>query len=326
MQNFSIFVRKYGDGMWLLGSLLLVGCPKNKMGESATSTIAEHSKDIERMYLKIDEVERRITQIEEVTRARSQDDIMNMTNMEQARMEMANLRGEMENLQYTIQRLQTTSASQSDDVQFRLQWLEDRADGLETTLGVPMPPPPTSSTTSNVNNASEQSTVTTTIPLEKQTVPENPKQENPTPSLEQVKQENTNTAPIETSPVVPPQEKTEKELFTLVEEHLVEGRAIAAEVMTKQIIEKYPTSKRIPEAYYRLAEASFNQEKYQEAAVRFQDVVTNYPTSSFAPWALLRQGECFDALKMPDQAKTFYQSVVEEYPKSKAAKEAKTKL
>ena len=309
--------------MWLLGSFLLLGCPKNKMGESATSIIAEHSKNIESIYLRLDEVERRITEIEQVTRARSQDDIMNMTNMEQARMEMANLRGEMENLQFTIQRLQTTSASQSDDVQFRLQWLEDRADGLETTLGLPMPPPPTSSTS---DNGGGQSSAVSTNPSEQQIVPETPNQETPSPSSEQAIQEDTNTEPIDTSPVVHPQEKTEKELFTLVEGHLLEGRAIAAEAIIKQIIEKYPTSKRIPEAYYRLAEASFNQEKYQEAAVRFQDVVTSYPTSSFAPWSLLRQGECFDALNMPDQAKTFYQSVLDEYPKSKAAKEAKTKL
>ena len=287
---------------WLIAAALF-GCPKDRTGMSSTSDVLTATKEVESLVLKMNEVEKRITQVESITKARGQSEIMKMESMDQVRMEMANMRGELERVQFEFAQLQTGTQTQQSDVQFRIDWLEERATKLEESLGFDTPPP--------TGESGSVSTPTNAI-LAEATVP------------------NQNVPVTESTPVDtesnPESEVTDKSLLKLAKEHLQGGREEAAEAILNRILKEFPTTALEPEVRYRLAEASFNKSDYINSARRFQDVLQRHPRSPFASWSLLRQGECFEAMGQLDNAKVFYQSVIDEYPDSKAAKEAAGKL
>ena len=55
---------------------LLLGCPKDRTGTSATQDIIKSVEEIDSLILKMNEVERRINKIESVTKARGQEQIL----------------------------------------------------------------------------------------------------------------------------------------------------------------------------------------------------------------------------------------------------------
>ena len=289
---------------WLTFGLLL-GCPKDRTGMSATKDLMDSIEEVDSLILKMNEVERRITKIEGVTKARGQDEILKLESLDQVRVEMANMRGEMERLQFQISQMDGTVTAQQADAQFRLDWLEQRAIQLENSLGMVAPAP---------GEAAK------------------PAVQNPNPEkvegveTETQKTEISDTADQPKKVEVPQQNVTAESLLKLAKEHLVAGREEAAEAVLNRILTEFPRSEVEPEVRYRLAEAAFNNKLYPESARRFQDVLNRHPSSPFASWSLLRQGECFEAMGQPENAAIFYNDVVSEYPKSKAAKEAKAKL
>lgn len=293
--------------LWL-SILLGMGCPKDRTGLSNTAMVIENSREVENILLRVDEVERRIAQIEEVTRAKGQQEIMKMEGVEQVRMELANLRGDIETLQFHSLEVDKQVTSQQGDSSFRLNWLEERADALEKTLGLETPEP--------------------SMPAES-IQPNEDRDPDLQPVLEENKQANNDSGKKMSEDASPVKEKTpqsEEALLKLAEEHLLKGREEAAEAVLKRIMKENPKTKKKSEILYRLAESAFNGADYREAARRFQAVLDENSKSQWASWALLRQGECFDELEQKDNAKLFYQDVISEYPKSKAAKEAKEKL
>ena len=120
---------------------MLLGCPKDRTGTSATQDIIKSVEEIDSLILKMNEVERRITKIESVTKARGQDQILKLESLDEVRVEMANMRGEMEQLQFQLTQLDGNILSQQEDAQFRLDWLEQRAMQLESSLGMTAPAP-----------------------------------------------------------------------------------------------------------------------------------------------------------------------------------------
>ena len=289
---------------------LMFGCPKDRTGTSATQDIIKSVEEIDSLILKMNEVERRITKIESVTRARGQDEILKLESLDQVRVEMANMRGDMEQLQFQIKQLDNTVTTQQEDAQFRLDWLEQRAVQLESSLGMVAPPPEQKSPMSSIDNTDQvvETVSSTDKPDETVSPPVNPKQSTVS---DEVKKSS---------------EVTAEDLLKLAKEHLVAGREEAAEAVLNRILKEFPSSEYEPEVRYRLAEAAFNSKQYPESARRFQDVLNRHPSSPFASWSLLRQGECFEAMGQTENAAIFYNDVIAEYPKSKAAKEAKQKL
>lgn len=287
---------------WLIAAALL-GCPKDRTGMSSTSDVLAATKEVESLVLKMNEVEKRIAQVESITKARGQSEIMKMESMDQVRMEMANMRGELEQVQFEFSQLQTGTQAQQSDVQFRIDWLEERATNLEESLGFDTPPP-----------TGEQKVVSTSNDTNSET----------TPSVEPTSMMTDATA-LSEQPTSEP-EVTDKSLLKLAKDHLQGGREEAAEAILNRILKEFPSTALEPEVRYRLAEASFNKSDYINSARRFQDVLQRFPQSPFASWSMLRQGECFEAMGQTDNAKVFYQSVIDEYPQSKAAKEAAIKL
>ncbi len=297
-------------GSWMLA--LILGCPKDRTGTSSTQDLMNSVTEVESLILKMNEVEQRIAKIENVTRARGQDEILKLESLDEVRVEMANMRGELERMGFQLEQLDGTAKSQQADAQFRLDWLEQRASQLEGSLGMDTPPP-----TSDVDTDNNVSVSTSTTP--NQTDGQGKKNLVTPDSDSAPKGVSDDGQTVDLS-------SSAEDLLTLAKEHLVAGREEAAEAVLNRVLKEYPRSKVEAEVRYRLAEAAFNSQQYPESARRFQDVINRHPSSPFASWSLLRQGECFDALGQPENAAIFYNDVIAEYPKSKAAKEAKAKL
>lgn len=77
--------------------------------------------------------------------------------------------------------------------------------------------------------------------------------------------------------------------------------------------------------YYR-GESYFKTEKYQKAALDFSKIVENYPRSAVIEEAYYKTGLCFESLGLKKEAKPFFEELIHKFPKSSRAKSAKRKL
>jgi TolA-binding protein len=299
---------------------LLLACVLDRTGQSITTAmrneIIQNGSQIENLERQFDRLESRVSQVEDITRARGQEDIMNMESMDQVRIELANFRNEMEMLKHSYDQTATAVDSQGADTVFRLAWLEERADSIERQLGLVPPPPPDPpvSRTDGDSAATDPGISSKASPIGK---PKSPGQ--PSESGEEAAQ--APPAVSEPEPAL-----TTKDLLKLAESHLASGRELAAENVLKRIIEQKPGPAIVSEALYRLAEAAYNSGDFKLAISRFQEVIDKDESNKWSAWALLRQGECFEELKQPGNARLFYEDVIRLYPKSAAAKDAKKKL
>lgn len=278
----------------------LTGCVLDRTGQSSSEAyrreLREQVARIDTLNVAADKADARLSQLEELTRARGQDEIMKMENLDQLRQELSHLRGDLEVLSHSYEQGSKDGLAQSSDAQFRLAWLETRAESLEKAMGLKTPPPPTPQTG--------------------------------TPAVAGGGTPETGNPPVGPE-TTPPPEEAPADAATLLKlgvEHLSGGRPEAAEVVLKRLLKEYPKDERVPEAKYRLAEAKFNAKDYAAAVLAFQAVIDEHRDSPWASWAMLRQGECFEAQGQTKNAKLFYEDTVRLYPKSKAAKEAKAKL
>ena len=278
----------------------LLGCVIDRTGQSATDTmrreLADHGRRVRELEVVSEDMSRRVGQMEEVTRARGQDEILKMETMEQLRQEVARIRGDFEVLQHEYGTYEQAGLGYQQDSDYRMAYVESRVGQLEKSLGVKVPPPPTRDpSTGGVAVADPGAPADATVP------PVTPE----------------TTAPIASTP---------EEIFALIGKNLEEGNGGVARAIAKRFIQDNPTSDRVAEAHYRVAESWQNEADYKSAAAAFLIVSDKYPQSTWAPWSVLRIGECFAALGDKDNAKLFWTDVVQRYPKSKAAKEAKAQL
>lgn len=276
---------------------LLLACVLDRTGQSATDTmrreLADHGRRVRELEVVSEDMSRRVGQMEEVTRARGQEEILKMETMEQLRQEVARIRGDFEVLQHEYGTYEQAGIGYQQDSDYRMSYVESRIGQLEKSLGVKVPPPP----------ARDPSTGGIVAPL---TTPTGP------------------TGPI-TDPE-PPVASTPEEVFALIGKNLEDGNGGVARAIAKRFIQDNPTSDRVAEAHYRVAESWQNEADYKAAAAAFLVVSDKHPQSTWAAWSVLRIGECFAALGDKDNAKLFWTDVIQRYPKSKAAKEAKTQL
>lgn len=273
-----------------------LACVLNRTHQTVYSAmqqdVGELSSSIDQLEREFDSMSSRLGDIEELTRARGQSEILNMDSTDDIRMELANLRNDLDLLKFDHQKTQSLAEGTSTDSNYRLTWLESRTQQLESELGLNPTTPPTS----------EQST----------------SDESASPS---VTPESTEANPTEVVAALSPDE-----LMTKAEEHLKAGRSRAAEAFLQQFIDTNKDHKRYAEALYRFAEAAFHNGDYIKAAKRYQAVIEHNKKGPWAPYAMLFQGDCFKESGKAKHAKVFYESVVKDYPNSKAAKEAKDRL
>ena len=111
--------------------------------------MVQNAKEVEDVLLRMDEIERRIAQIEEVTKGKGRQDILKM-EVEQVRIEMANLRGISKRYSFIFQRL-ISRWLLSRGMLVSFSWLEE-ADLLEETLGLETPSPSSPAESNQPNN------------------------------------------------------------------------------------------------------------------------------------------------------------------------------
>ena len=77
-----------------------------------------------------------------------------------------------------------------------------------------------------------------------------------------------------------------------------------------------------------MADCHYREGDYKAAVLRFADVVQRYPTGDKAPDALYRQGEALLRLgpKYGSAAETAFERLINEYPDSPRVAEAKRQL
>ncbi len=276
-------------------AVLLLACVIDRTGQSGTSLLAQHAKQIALLQTDIAGITRRVGQLEEITRARGQDEILKLETMEQIRQEVANLRGDVELLQHGFADASTAGQGFQEDTVARLAAAEARLVALEASLGVaasgvgpvtPPVPPPAGATTASPN---------------------------PAPNV-------TGTPPPAVVPL------TVEETFDRIDAALAEGTPAVARTLAKAFLKENPTHARAAEAAFRVGQSLHDEKDFKAAAASFMGVVDAYPDSPWAPAALLRQGDCFEGMGRKEDSRIFYEDVIQRYPKSKAAKTAKSRL
>jgi tol-pal system protein YbgF len=106
------------------------------------------------------------------------------------------------------------------------------------------------------------------------------------------------------------------------------GEADACIDRFRNFLQTYPASAYAENASYWMADCYFKRGDYKTAVLRFDDVVARYPTGERAPDALYRQGEALLRLG-PGYGKAAgkaFERVVQEYPNSARAPEARKQL
>ncbi len=283
-------------------SLFLAGCVWDRTGQSATEAwrreMAIQSTRTQTLQAAVEDALVRVEQLEEVTRARGQDEILRMETMDQLRNEVARLRGDLEVLQHEAGITTESSGAFREDAEFRLAWLEARAQALEESLGMEPPEPPVLADADDTGLDEPDDG----DPDDGGEDPEDGSSEDPE------------------DPAVP---ATFEDRLALAQEHMKEGRYLPARAILKKLIGADEAAEQLHEIRYLIAETHFREGEYQSAILAYQEVVDHHGDSDRAPWAMLRQGECFEALGQRDNAVLFYDDVMRLFPRSKAAKEAK---
>ena len=316
---------------WLM--LVSMGCVLDRTGQSSTSALQREIRDngirIHNVEQQFVQVEARVNQLEDHTRSSGQQKILQMETLDELRMEVARLRGEVEVLSHTSGQGEKSIKGRVDDAQFRVLWLESRADQLERSLGLKTPAPPAMPTEPveresswNESAASESAPAGEPVAVAAVAVP--PAESTPSTSTE------TAAEPprVET---IPPDPVTEpaldpNTLLDTAKAQIKESNYVGALTMLTRFLEAFPNHARSDEATYRRAEATMKSGDHQQAVLLFQEVIDQFKGSPFAPWAMLRQGECFAEQGQKDNAKVFFGEVIRIYPKSRAAKAARKKL
>ena len=107
-----------------------------------------------------------------------------------------------------------------------------------------------------------------------------------------------------------------------------EGDAEACIDRFRNFLQTYASSTYAENASYWMADCYFKRGDYKTAVLRFDDVVARYPTGNRAPDALYRQGEALLHLGpgYGRAAGKAFERVIHEYPDSARAPEAKKQL
>jgi tol-pal system protein YbgF len=96
----------------------------------------------------------------------------------------------------------------------------------------------------------------------------------------------------------------------------------------RSFLQNHASSPYADDAAYWMADCYFKNGDLKSAVLRFDDVVSRYPTGNKAPDALYRQGEALLKLgpAFGKAARTAFERVVKEYPNSPRVAEAKKQL
>ncbi|MEO8443591.1 MAG: tol-pal system protein YbgF [Gammaproteobacteria bacterium] len=119
---------------------------------------------------------------------------------------------------------------------------------------------------------------------------------------------------------------TDRANYQAAFELLKQGRYKEASAALKQFMVAFPDSSLSDNAQYWLAETHYVSQSYDKALPEFTTVVDKYPKSRKIPDALLKIGYCNYELKRYDAARKALKTVVANYPETTAARLAGQRL
>lgn len=114
--------------------------------------------------------------------------------------------------------------------------------------------------------------------------------------------------------------------YTAAFELLKQGRYDQASLAFRQFLSAYSDSKLADNAQYWLAESYYVTQKYKDGLREFEVVIEKYPQSRKIPDALLKIGYCNYELKRYEAARKALSSVVQDYKETTAARLAGQRL
>jgi tol-pal system protein YbgF len=120
--------------------------------------------------------------------------------------------------------------------------------------------------------------------------------------------------------------KEEKAAYQAAFDTLKEGRYKKAKASFGSFLKKYPNSIYAGNAQYWSGEANYVTRNFQQGVIEFKRVVERYPTSSKVPDAMLKLGYTYYELKQYDEAKAILQELRKGFPKSAAFRLAGKRL
>ena len=119
---------------------------------------------------------------------------------------------------------------------------------------------------------------------------------------------------------------TDRANYQAAFELLKQGRYKEASAALQQFMVAFPESSLLDNAQYWLAETHYVSQSYDKALPEFSVVVEKYPQSRKIPDALLKIGYCNYELKHFEAARKALQTVVSTYPETTAARLAAQRL
>ncbi|MFT4022038.1 MAG: YbgF trimerization domain-containing protein [Acinetobacter sp.] len=220
--------------------------------------------------------------------------------------EVRKLRGMLEEQQNTIDQLQKDAENHYNDLDQRLQLLQQKVDGDESN---PDETQNTDESSLPANKPSSESKPAVASPA-------NPVNDTSSSSPTSTSSKNTETSSTLQKPT------SEKDAYTLALEAYKQGGAKQAITPMKDFIKNYPSSVYIGNAHFWLAEFYLAVEppNYNEAKKNYDIVAKQFPKSQKAPRALY---QLYSIAKNIDHnnvsANLYQQQLLNKYPKSEEA-------
>lgn len=129
------------------------------------------------------------------------------------------------------------------------------------------------------------------------------------------------------APPPPEAPKDKKELLLQGRSLIKEGKVAEARGVFRQIIKRWPDEEGITdEAYFRLGELYFDENKLRSALQEYIKVVEKFAGGKLAAASFYKIGLCSEALGNLEDAQIFFSEVVKNHGRSAYAKDAKKKL
>jgi len=146
-------------------------------------------------------------------------------------------------------------------------------------------------------------------------------QSSPPPAPKPKKTNKTETGTISSSPVETkqvqkplPANLSAEQLYQAGRDYYDQKNPDKALEAFNTFIKKYPNHILISNAYYWVAEISYDHLNFAQAAEQFQKVVSLYPKSQKAPEALLKKALCYVKLNRKKEARVTLVQLIDQYP------------
>jgi tol-pal system protein YbgF len=294
----------------LVGMSLVAGCTLQSDLQAVRADLAALERDSFRrnqeVSARLDALDKQLNSPDNNTRRELAE---TGATMDELRVEVQNLNGQVQELQYRLQNNVGASPEMGDRLATKLAELETRLGTIEQRVdpqgGAPLTLPPEKPKSPPLGG---------TPPSDRQAARSRPPTQPPISGS--TAQPSQNSAPAANA---------ERLYERALQEYEAQNHEVAI-VLFKQFMRQYPEHELAGHGQYWLGEALYAQEQYEAAIVAFDEVEQKYADNSKVPAAILKQGYAFAALKDNSNARFFLQQVQQKYPDSPEAKQAADRL